>query len=139
MPTIIHTKKLGMSQIYDNGGVVPVTLLQAENTADEALQEGVKVRVTGHSKGKGFQGVVKRWNFAGAPASHGTKHTLRSGGSIGSAFPQHVRKGVKMPGRMGNKKTTIMMRLVKIDTKYHILMVDGPVPGPRGAKVEIRI
>lgn len=128
-----------MSQIYDNGSVVPVTLLQAESKPDEALEVGVKVRVTGYSKGKGFQGVVKRWNFAGAPASHGTKHTLRSGGSIGSAFPQHVRKGVKMPGRMGNKKTTVIMRVVKIDTDLHILMVDGPVPGPRGAKIEIRV
>ena len=127
-----------MSQIYDNGSVVPVTLLQAESKPDEALEVGVKVRVTGYSKGKGFQGVVKRWNFAGAPASHGTKHTLRSGGSIGSAFPQHVRKGVKMPGRMGNKKTTVIMRVVKIDTDRHILMVDGPVPGPRGTKIEIR-
>ena len=128
-----------MSQIYDDGSVVPVTLLRAENINEEALQEGIRVRVTGTSKGKGFQGVVKRWNFAGAPASHGTKHTLRSGGSIGSAFPQHVRKGVKMPGRMGNKKTTTMMRIVKIDTKLAILMVDGTVPGPSGAKVELRI
>ncbi|MCD6115187.1 50S ribosomal protein L3, partial [bacterium] len=71
------------------------------------FEPGEKVKVSGISKGKGFQGVVKRWGFSGRNATHGVKHEERKPGSIGSAFPQRVIKGKKMPGRMGNERVTI--------------------------------
>lgn len=99
--------------------------------------EGDIVRVSAISKGKGFQGVVKRWGFHGAPKTHGTKNTLRAPGSIGSSFPQHVLKGKKMAGRMGGRQTTRKMHIIKVDIKNNILLLDGPVPGPKGGLVKI--
>lgn len=97
-----------------------------------------KVNVRSVTKGKGFQGVVKRWNFAGGPASHGQKHTLRTPGSIGSAYPQHVMKGKKMAGRMGGKNKTIKnLKVVDIIEDKNVLVVKGAVPGNNGAIVEI--
>ena len=101
------------------------------------FEEGEIVRVSAVSKGKGFQGVVKRWGFHGAPKTHGTKNTLRAPGSIGSSFPQHVLKGKKMAGRMGSEQKTRRMHIVKVDVKNNILLLDGPVPGPSGGLVKI--
>ncbi len=103
------------------------------------FKEGDKVKVSGLSKGKGFAGVVKKWGFAGLPASHGTKHEARSLGSIGSAFPQRVLKGRKMPGRMGNVRvTTKNIKIVKIDPEKNLIAVKGNVPGRKGALLEIK-
>lgn len=103
------------------------------------FERGDKVKVSGISKGKGFQGVVKRWNFSGLPASHGTKNKERSPGSIGSAFPERVWPGKKMPGRMGYKTTTIAnLEVVKVDPKKNLMAIKGAVPGPKGALLEIR-
>jgi len=102
------------------------------------FEPGEKVVVRGVTKGKGFQGVVKRWNFAGGPKSHGQKHTLRTPGSIGSAFPQRVLKGLKMAGRMGsNKKTILNLKVAYVDKKENILALKGAVPGNKGGYVEI--
>lgn len=103
------------------------------------FKEGDKVLVTGLSKGKGFAGVVKRWHFKGRPATHGTKHELRTPGSVGSSFPQRVIKGKKMPGRMGFERITIKnLKIVKIDPEHNILAIKGAVPGPKGALLEIK-
>jgi large subunit ribosomal protein L3 len=103
------------------------------------FKEGDLVKVSGLSKGKGFAGVVKRWHFSGRPASHGTKHELRTPGSVGSSFPQRVIKGKKMPGRMGYKRVTIRnLKVVKVDPENHILAVKGAIPGRKGTLVEIR-
>jgi large subunit ribosomal protein L3 len=100
---------------------------------------GDRVEVVGVSKGKGFQGVVKRHGFKGGPASHGHRHVLRSPGSIGSAFPQHVLKGKKMAGRMGGDQVTVKnLRVVWIDEKKNVMAVSGAVPGAKGSVVEIR-
>lgn len=100
---------------------------------------GDVVEVAGKSKGKGFQGVVKRHNFSGGPASHGHRHVLRSPGSIGSAFPQHVMKGKKMAGRMGTDKTTVKnLKIMWIDGKNNLLAVSGAVPGRKGSIVTIK-
>jgi len=134
---MLHAKKLGMSQIYDEKGrVVPVTILLFEDKIE--FEKGEKVRITSISKGKGFQGVVKRWGFKGGPKSHGGKGTTRSPGSIGSAFPQHVQKGKKMPGRMGGKKVSVKMQVAHVNLGQNIIMVDGPVPGPQGTSIEVR-
>lgn len=113
------------------------------NLGDEidvsVFEVGNKVKVSGISKGKGFQGVVKRYGFKGAPASHGTKHNLRAPGSIGSAFPEHVFKGKKMAGRMGNKRVTVKgLEVVSVDKEKNLLAVSGAVPGRRGTLLEIR-
>jgi len=104
------------------------------------FQEGKKVKVSGISKGKGFQGAVKRWGFKGrASATHGTKHEHRTLGSIGSSFPERVIKGKKMPGRMGNERTTVKnLEIVKIDKENNLLAVKGAVPGVKGTLLEIR-
>ena len=103
------------------------------------FEPGEKVKVSGISKGKGFQGVVKRWGFSGRNATHGVKHEERKPGSIGSAFPQRVIKGKKMPGRMGNERVTIKnLEIVDIDKEKNLLVIKGGIPGKRGGLVEIQ-
>jgi large subunit ribosomal protein L3 len=103
------------------------------------FKEGDEVSVSGISKGKGFQGAVKRWGFAGLPATRGTKHEERSLGSTGSRFPQRVIKGKKMPGRMGGERITVKnLKVIKIDKDNHLLAILGALPGRRGTLLEIK-
>ena len=103
------------------------------------FQEGDIVKVAGISKGKGFQGVVKRWKFAGMCASHGVKHHQRTPGSIGWIGIGRVIKGKKMPGRMGADRVTVKnLKIIKIDKENNIIAVKGAVPGKRGVLLEIR-
>ena len=102
------------------------------------FEEGDKINVVGTSKGKGFQGVVKRHGFHGAPASHGHKDQLRMPGSIGSTGPQRVFKGTRMGGRMGGERITVKnLEIVQIDPKQNILAIKGAVPGSRGNYVTV--
>lgn len=105
----------------------------------DQFQPSEKVDVTGTSKGKGFQGVVKRHNFKGGGATHGSMFH-RAPGSIGqSASPSRVFKGVRLPGRMGGKRVTVRgLRIVEVLEEDHVLLVRGAVPGPRGGLVRIR-
>ena len=101
---------------------------------------GEKVKVSGISKAKGFQGGVKRHGFAGSPKTHGHKHDLRAPGSIGSGFPEHVVKGKRMAGRMGGERvTTENIKIVQIDKEKNLLFLKGAVPGIPGGIVEIRV
>jgi len=115
-----------------------------KNVGDEIkvdlFKEGDMVKVAATSKGKGFQGGVKRHGFSGKlSATHGNKQEHRNIGSTGSRFPQHVIKGRKMPGRMGTERTTIKnLKIVKVDAENNILIVKGAVPGRTGALLEIR-
>jgi len=103
------------------------------------FKEGDSVSISGISKGKGFAGAVKRFKVAGFPKTHGTKHGLRSIGSIGSRFPQRVIKGKKMAGRMGGERVTVKnLKIVKIDPKENLIAVKGAVPGRKGTLLEIR-
>jgi len=103
------------------------------------FKEGDLVSVSGESKGKGFQGGVKRWGFSGRPASHGTKHEEREIGSIGASTPSRVIKGKKMPGRMGGERVTVKnLKVVKVDKENNLLYVKGAVPGKKGTILEIR-
>ena len=102
--------------------------------------EGDMVKVAGISKGKGFQGGVKRHGFSGMGASHGVKHEHRTLGSVGSAYPQRVVKGRKMPGHMGaGRITTKNLKIVKVDVENNLIAVKGAVPGPNGNFVEIKV
>ena len=103
------------------------------------FQEGDTVKVIGTSKGKGFQGAVKRWGFSGRNATHGVKHEERTLGSVGTTGPQRVIKGKKMPGRMGFERVTVKnLEVVKVDKENNLLAVRGAVPGKKGTLLEIR-
>jgi large subunit ribosomal protein L3 len=196
--------KLGMTQVWDNNKVVPVTVVQAGpcvvtqvRTADtdgysavqlaygaidprkvskpksghyakagvsprrhivelrttdateyelgqevtvEAFEPGTAIDVTGKTKGKGFAGVMKRHGFHGLKGSHGVERKHRSPGSIGAcATPGRVFKGVRMAGRMGNRRFTVQNLTVQaIDTENNLLLVKGAVPGPKGALILVR-
>jgi len=113
------------------------------NIGDEinasAFQEGQIVKVSGISKGKGFQGGVKRHGFHGRNATHGVKHEQRTIGSTGRRFPQHVQKGRKMPGRMGYERITVKnLKIMKVDKESNLLVIKGAVPGTKRTLLEIR-
>jgi large subunit ribosomal protein L3 len=114
-------------------------LTVGETVTVEAFEEGQKVKVSGVSKGKGFQGTVKRHNFARGPVTHGS-HNVRAPGSIGAAaYPARVFKGIRGPGQMGNKRVTQRgLEVVRIDAANNLLMIRGAVPGPRNGVVEVR-
>jgi len=103
------------------------------------FEVGARVKVSGVSKGKGFQGTIKRHNFASGPKAHGS-HNIRAPGSIGaSATPSRVVNGIRGPGQMGNKRVTQQgLEVVAVDEKQNLLLLRGSVPGPRGGLVEVR-
>jgi large subunit ribosomal protein L3 len=106
----------------------------------DRFQSGMYVDVTARTKGRGFQGVVKRWDFAGGPKTHGQSDRWRAPGSIGAGTsPGRVFKGKKMPGHMGNRSRTVLNQLVvEVDIARGLIFVAGNVPGPNGSLVEVR-
>jgi large subunit ribosomal protein L3 len=112
---------------YKEGQEINVSIFEAKD----------QVKVLGISKGKGFQGGVKKWGFGGSPASHGHP-SHRKIGSIGLSSHRRVMKGKKMPGRMGGKQiTTRNLEIVKVDSENNILMIKGAVPGRKGTLLKI--
>lgn len=111
----------------------------AELTA-ERFESGQLVDITGNSKGKGFAGTVKRWNFQTQDATHGNSLSHRAPGSIGQAqSPGRVRKGKKMAGQMGNERVTVQnLEIIKVDPERNLLLVKGAVPGAPGGDLMIR-
>ncbi|PIR97775.1 MAG: 50S ribosomal protein L3 [Candidatus Colwellbacteria bacterium CG10_big_fil_rev_8_21_14_0_10_42_22] len=135
-----HTegKKIKMGQVFHEENVIPVTFIELIGEEQLDFEVGEKVKVSGKSKGRGFQGVVKRHGFAGGPKSHGQKHTLRAGGSIGSTGPQRVLPGVKMPGRMGNTKVNLKnVEVIAHEKDRQMLVIKGALPGMKGSLVKI--
>ncbi len=135
-------QKQNMTQIFDAAGQVwPVTVIKLDETASE-LAAGQVVAVSGLSKGKGFQGVVKRHGFHGGPRSHGQKHSEREPGAIGGGGGRaggRVAKGMRMAGRMGGERVTVRnLKVVALDSEAKELYVSGAIPGRRGTKVEIK-
>ena len=110
-----------------------------ETVTVEAFEAGQRVKVAGVSKGKGFQGTIKRHNFSRGPVSHGS-HNVRAPGSIGaSATPSRVFKGIRGPGQMGNKRATQRgLEVVDVLPDRNLLLLRGSVPGPKGGTIEIR-
>ena len=140
-PELGHLKKVDappMRRLAEFRGEVGELTL-GDSVTVEAFEVGARVKVSGTSKGKGFQGTIKRHNFASGPKSHGS-HNVRAPGSIGaSATPSRVFKGIRGPGQMGNRRTTQKgLEIVAVDAKENLLLVRGSVPGPSGGIVEVR-
>jgi len=114
--------------------------LGQEINVAEILEAGEKADVTGVTKGKGFQGVMKRHGFSGQGASHGAHKVHRAPGSIGAAStPARVFKGKRLPGRMGGEQRTILnLDVVQVDSARNVLLLKGAIPGPKGAIVLVR-
>ena len=139
--------KAQLGQWKDNGPFQTVREVRVEDpasyevgsTVDASIFEaGDKIDVSGTSKGRGFQGVVKRYNFKGAPTSHGTKDQVRMPGSIGATGPQRVFKGTRMAGRMGGDRVTVKnLEIVEVRPDG-VVAVKGAVPGSRNGLVVIK-
>lgn len=114
--------------------------LEKGQTIDASVfAAGDSIVVASVSKGKGFQGTVKRYNFAGNKATHGQKHTARAPGSIGATGPARVFKGTRMSGRMGTDRTTVKnLQVLQVNPEENVLLVSGAVPGRKGTLVEVR-
>jgi large subunit ribosomal protein L3 len=114
-------------------------LLVGQTVTVDTFEPGQRIKVSGTSKGKGFQGTIKRHNFKSGPKSHGS-HNVRAPGSIGaSATPSRVFKGIRGPGRMGGGRITQRgLTVVEVLPGDNLLLVRGAVPGPRGGVVEVR-
>jgi large subunit ribosomal protein L3 len=140
-PLLGHLKKADagplrhVCEFRDEAGELTV----GEDVKVDVFEKGQNVKVSGVSKGKGFQGTVKRHNFSRGPVTHGS-HNVRAPGSIGaSATPSRVFKGIRGPGQMGNKRVTQRgLTVVDVIPDENLLLVRGSVPGPKGGVVEIR-
>jgi large subunit ribosomal protein L3 len=140
-PLLGHLKKADapalrhIKEFRDEAGELQV----GDTVTADAFEKGQTVKVSGTSKGKGFQGTVKRHNFSRGPVTHGS-HNVRAPGSIGaSATPSRVFKGIRGPGQMGNKRVTQRgLEVVEVLGEQNLLLLRGSVPGPKGCTVEIR-
>ena len=156
-------KKVGMTQIFDEkGNVIPVTAIETEGnivaqikTVEtdgyqsiqlgygevkvDIFEAGEKVDIQGTSKGKGFQGVIKRHGQHRGPMGHGSMYHRRPGSMGATSTPGRVFKGKKLPGHMGKVTVTIQnLEIVKVDTDKKVLLVKGSVPGPKGAILKVK-
>jgi large subunit ribosomal protein L3 len=141
-PELGHLKKADappMRHLVEFRDQVATELQVGESVTVDSFEVGARVKIAGVSKGKGFQGTIKRHNFKSGPKSHGS-HNVRAPGSIGaSADPARVFKGIRGPGQMGNKRVTQPgLEIVAVDPQKNLLLVRGSVPGPRGGVVEVR-
>jgi large subunit ribosomal protein L3 len=140
-PELGHLKKADappvrtIKEFRDEAGELTV----GDTVTVEAFEVGQEVKVSGISKGKGFQGTIKRHNFHAGPKSHGS-HNVRAPGSIGaSATPSRVMKGIRGPGHMGAKRVTQKgLTIVELIPDQNLMLLRGSVPGPKGATVEVR-
>ena len=129
-----------MSQVFlESGKVIPVTLIKSDDELNEGLENKI-VEVVGTSKGKGFTGVMKKWNFKGSMATRGQSDKPRAAGSIGGQTPGRVLPGKKMAGRHGNYRITLKkVRIVKVYSDKKELLLSGPIPGARNSMVNINV
>ena len=118
----------------------PAEMAVGDDVTVDIFKAGEFVKITGQSIGKGFAGVMKRWNFAGASNTHGTEKTHRSGGSIGMhTFPGRVFKNMKMAGQMGAERVTREnLMILEVRPDDNLILIKGPVPGARNSLVMVR-
>jgi large subunit ribosomal protein L3 len=140
-PLLGHLKKVDsppvrkIKEFRDEAG----ELVVGDTVTVDAFEVGQIVKISGTGKGKGFQGTIKRHNYASGPKSHGS-HNKRAPGSIGaSATPSRVFKGIRGPGQMGGKRVTQKgLTIIELMPDRNLMLVRGSVPGPKGATVEVR-
>ncbi len=138
-PELGHAKKAGVGAQRHLSEIRDYTP-EADSVTVTIFEAGQKVDVTGTTKGRGMTGVMKRWNFAGLPASHGVKKKHRSGGSIGQRkSPGRVYKGKRMAGHYGSERvTTIGLELLEIRADENLLLIKGAIPGANGGLVIVK-
>ena len=140
-PEMGHTKKANTTPkrfLREIRGVDVNEYTLGQTIGVDIFEAGEIVDVTGTSKGKGFQGVIKRHNQSRGPMGHGSQYH-RGVGSLGTMLPMHVLKGKKMPGHMGNVQRTVQnLEIVSVDTENSVILVKGNVPGPKKSLVMIR-
>ncbi len=118
------------NEAYEPGQVIAV---------DQMFEVGDAVDITGTSKGKGFQGAIRRHGMRRGPSAHGSKYHRKAGAMSAAATPGKVRKGRKLPGQLGYKRVTVQnLLVVQVDGERHFLVVKGAVPGPKGGLLEIK-
>ena len=133
---IQNRKKIKMTE-FRTDKVASGEFKVGEKLEVSSFAVGDKVMVVGKSKGKGFAGAIKRHGFSSGPQTHGSGHHRRVG-SIGSMFPQHVLKGQKMPGRMGNDRVTVKnLEILDVDPAHNIILISGAIPGSNGSEVMV--
>lgn len=141
-PRLEHLKKANtgmLAKLVEFRTDEPEKFTLGEALTVDRFSVGDRISVTATSKGRGFAGVVKRYNFKGGPKTHGQSDRLRAPGSIGaSSSPSRVIKGISMPGHMGSRRTAIRnLEVINIDKKRNLLLVKGSVPGCRNTIVEV--
>lgn len=135
---------------FEKVGVKPMRIIREFRTGeayepgqvicvDEMFEVGDSVDVSGRSKGKGYQGGIRRHGMRRGPSAHGSKYHRKAGAMSGAATPGKVRKGRKLPGQLGYKRVTVQnLSVVQVDGERHFLVVKGAVPGPKGGLLEIK-
>ena len=140
-PKVGHTNKAGTTPkrfLREVRGVAPTDYTLGQTLDVTLFKEGEVVDVTGVSKGKGFQGVIKRHNQSRGPMGHGSQYH-RGVGSLGTMLPMHVLKGKKLPGQMGHQLTTIQnLEVIAVDLENNVILIKGSIPGPKKSLVMIR-
>ena len=140
-PAMGHTKKANTEPkrfLKEIRGVNVSEYTLGQTIGVDIFSEGEMVDVTGTSKGKGFQGVIKRYNQTRGPMGHGSQYH-RGVGSLGTMLPMHVLKGKKMPGQMGNVQRTVQnLEIIEVNVEDSYILVKGNVPGPKKSLVMIR-
>jgi large subunit ribosomal protein L3 len=141
-PLLGHFKKAGVApqrHLFEVRVDDPTEYSVGDRVGVDIFSEGDKVDVIGTSRGLGFQGVVKRWDFAGGPKTHGS-HFHRRPGSVGNCVnPGRVVKGKKLPGQTGNHRVTLKsLRVVRVDQERNLLILKGSTPGARGTILQLR-
>ncbi len=132
-------KKYNLSKEFNKFATIESEATEAGDLSTGALAEVKKVKVTLKTKGRGFTGVMKRWNFSGGPAAHGHRFH-RTTGSIGNReWPGRVQRGKKMAGQYGNETVTVQNEVVSFDAEHNVLVLKGSVPGFNGASGKIKV
>lgn len=141
-PLLGHYKELGLfrhTKEFRLKNGAKAELAVGDVVEASTFQEGDIVTITSMSKGKGFQGVVKRHGFAGGPRSHGQKHSEREPGSIGGGLRNRVPKGMRMAGRMGSDNITVRnLKILRVEPESNVLVIKGAIPGRKGTLVSIK-
>lgn len=140
----LEGKKVGMSQMFNSSAkLIPYTSIKFDSLDESQIEyiknlsENVKVKIEGLTKGRGYSGVMKRWNFHGGIGSHGQKNKHRAPGSIGTQGQGHVVKGRKMGGQYGNERVSLISYFISFDSDNKVINFKGGVPGARNSKVKI--